>query len=185
MILPSWGDLGRLLFVGILAYVALVALLRISGKRTLTKLNAFDFVITVALGSTLATILLDKSISLIEGVLGLALLIVLQFAITSVSVRSPNFERLIKSEATLIVHRGAFLDVQMRQERVTREDVLALLRSKGVAELGSVDAVVLETNGSMSVLSSVEGPGWPSTLEDVKLVRSSGRGARSVELEDG
>ena len=56
MFFDSWTALGRVLLVGTLAYVALVAILRISGKRTLTKLNAFDLVVTVALGSTLATI---------------------------------------------------------------------------------------------------------------------------------
>ena len=59
MLFDSWAGLGRTLLVGPLAYVALVLLLRISGKRTLTKLNAFDLVVTVALGSTLATVQLE------------------------------------------------------------------------------------------------------------------------------
>ena len=103
-----------MLLVGTLAYVALVLLLRISGKRTLTKLNAFDLVVTVALGSTLATVLLSKSVALAEGVLALALLICLQYAITWLSVRSPRFQALVKAEPTLLVHRGRFLDGAMR-----------------------------------------------------------------------
>ena len=71
MFFSTWAALGRVLVIGPLAYVALVLLLRISGKRTLTKLNAFDLVVTVALGSTLATVLLSKSVSLAEGVLAL------------------------------------------------------------------------------------------------------------------
>ncbi len=121
MLLASWNDLSRVLLVGVLAYVALVGLLRVSGKRTLTKLNAFDLVVTVALGSTLATILLSKSVSLMEGVLALALLIFFQFGITWVSVRSERFQRFVKAEPTLIVHRGAFLDAAMKRERITRE----------------------------------------------------------------
>ena len=58
MLFDDWGSLGRVLLVGTAAYVSLVAILRISGKRMLTKFNAFDFVVTVALGSTLATVLL-------------------------------------------------------------------------------------------------------------------------------
>ena len=69
MFFDSWTGLGRVLVVGTLAYVALVAVLRISGKRTLTKLNAFDLVVTVALGSTLATILLSNSVALADGFL--------------------------------------------------------------------------------------------------------------------
>ena len=48
----SWNDLGRVLVLGVLGYVSLVLLLRVSGNRTLSKLNAFDFVVTIALGST-------------------------------------------------------------------------------------------------------------------------------------
>ena len=71
MLFDSWAGLGRVLLVGTLAYVALVLLLRISGKRTLSKLNAFDLVVTVALGSTLATVLLSKTVALAEGVLAI------------------------------------------------------------------------------------------------------------------
>jgi uncharacterized membrane protein YcaP (DUF421 family) len=91
MLFDSWSGLGRVVLVGTLAYAALVLVLRISGKRTLTKLNAFDLVVTVALGSTLATVLLSKSVALVEGVLAMVLLVLLQYAITWLSVRSPRF----------------------------------------------------------------------------------------------
>ena len=96
MLFNSWAGLGRVLLVGTLAYLALVFLLRISGKRTLTKLNAFDLVVTVALGSTLATVLLSSSVALAESVVALGLLIFLQYVITWLSVRSPGFQTLIK-----------------------------------------------------------------------------------------
>jgi uncharacterized membrane protein YcaP (DUF421 family) len=108
MLFDSWTGLGRVLVVGTLAYVALVAVLHPSGKRTLTKLNAFDLVVTVALGSTLATVLLSKSVALVEGILAMALLVFLQFIITWLSVRSTRFQALVKSEPTLIVHQGRF-----------------------------------------------------------------------------
>ena len=60
MLFDDWRSLGRVLLVGTAVYISLVAILRISGKRTLTKFNAFDFVVTVALGSTLATVLLSR-----------------------------------------------------------------------------------------------------------------------------
>lgn len=88
MFFDSWTGLGRVIVVGTAAYVILVFMLRVSGKRTLSKLNAFDFVVTVALGSTLATILLSKDVALAEGVLALALLVFLQMGITWLSVRS-------------------------------------------------------------------------------------------------
>ena len=73
MFYDGWMGLVRVVVAGTCAYAALVLLLRISGKRTLAKLNAFDFVVTVALGSTLATVVLSSSVALAEGVVALAL----------------------------------------------------------------------------------------------------------------
>ena len=167
MLFDSWTGLGRVLLVGVLAYAALVLTLRISGKRTLTKLNAFDLVVTVALGSTLATVLLSKDVALAEGVLALALLVFLQFAITWASVRAPWFSGLIKSEPTLLVHRGAFLDTALRKQRVTREEILSVLRNEGVTAVAEAAAVVLETDGSFSVLKNQAAEPRASTLANV------------------
>ena len=77
----NWETLFRTLIIGVLAYASLVMLLRISGRRTLSKMNAFDMVVTVALGSTLATILLNRDVALAEGVLAFALLIGMQYLV--------------------------------------------------------------------------------------------------------
>lgn len=107
MFFDSWRGMLHILVVGFSAYAILIFMLRISGKRTLSKMNAFDLVVTVALGSTLATVLLDQSVPLMEGVLALALLVGLQFAITWMSVRFDWFKTLIKAEPTLLVHEGS------------------------------------------------------------------------------
>jgi len=163
----GWAGLGRVVLVGVPAYVALIFLLRISGKRTLSKMNAFDLVITVALGSTFATVLLSSSVALAEGVLAFALLVVLQFVVTWLSVRSKGVRNLVKAEPRLLFHDGAFLRGAMRSERVTEEEVLAAVRQQGIAEMGSVEAVVLETDGSLNVLGS-GADGQASALSGVK-----------------
>ncbi len=167
MFFNDWESQRRVIVVGTLAYVALVLFLRISGKRTLTKLNAFDLVITVALGSTLSAVLLNKSISLSEGVLAFGLLIFLQFVITWISVRWPPFESAIKSEPSLLVHRGQYLDRAMRAQRITRTEILAAIRAKGLAEIDDIAAVVLETDGSLSVVKQAN-----ETVEALNQVRS-------------
>lgn len=148
----SWSAMGRTLVVGVLAYLALVLLLRVSGKRTLSKMNAFDLVVTVALGSTLATVLLSTSVALARGVLAFAILIGLQFAITWLSVRSQAVRGFVKAEPTLLVHGGRLLKGAMRRERVTEDELLASLRSQGVAAVEEAEAVVLETDSSFSVV---------------------------------
>jgi uncharacterized membrane protein YcaP (DUF421 family) len=168
MFFNGWEVLGRTIVVGILAYVALVTLLRLSGKRTLSKMSAFDLVVTVALGSTLATILLSRDVALAEGVVAFAVLIGLQLAVTWLSVRVSAVGRLVKSEPTLLLHRGHFLREAMRRERVLEEEILAALRGDGIASLDRVEAVVLETDGSFSVTAHAEGDEHASALRDVR-----------------
>ncbi len=162
----NWQGLARTFVIGVAAYVALVFILRISGKRTLTKMNAFDLVVTVALGSTLATIVLSKDVALAEGVLALALLVGLQFMITWLSVRSKTVSYLVKSEPRLLFHQGEFLRGAMKAERVNESEVLQAMRSQGANELQNVRAVVLETDGSLSILQG-EAQGHADTLANV------------------
>jgi len=148
----SWGGLVRILVVGMLAYAALVLVLRISGKRTLSKMNAFDLVVTVALGSTLATIILSKDVALAEGILALGLLIGLQFAVTWSSVRSRSISQLVKSDPALLFYRGTYLRSQLRQARVVEDEIIAAVRQQGIASMAEVEAVVLETDGTFAVV---------------------------------
>lgn len=168
MFFDSWSGLGRVIIVGVCAYLGLVLLVRLSGKRTLSKMNAFDLVVTVALGSTLATILLSQSVALVEGLVALALLIGLQWTIAWLSVRVAWFRQVIKSEPALLFYRGQFLWSALRRERVTHDEVLAAVRGAGLHDLGHVQAVVLETDGSFSVLRHGELTPQHTSLENVQ-----------------
>jgi uncharacterized membrane protein YcaP (DUF421 family) len=152
MFFDGWMPLARILVLGTLAYAALVLLLRVTGKRTLSKLNAFDLIVTVALGSTLATVLLSKDVALAEGLTALALLILLQGALTWLSVHSPRVSRLVKSEPSLLFLEGRFLQGAMKRERVTEDELRSAVRQQGIGRLEEVAAVVLETDGSLNVI---------------------------------
>lgn len=166
MFFGTWDALVRIIVVGVLAYVGLVLLVRVSGKRTLSKMNAFDLVVTVALGSTLATVLLSKTVALAEGVLAFAVLIFLQFAVTWVSIRSPMVRRLVKNKPKLLVYDGQFLQDAMKSERITESEVLAAVREGGVGDLQKVGAAVLETDGNVTVIPRSE-IGSASALKSV------------------
>lgn len=165
MFFNGWAGLIRTIVVGVLAYVGLILLVRISGKRTLSKMNAFDFVVTVALGSTLATLVLSKDIALAEGMVALALLIFLQFIITWLSVRSKAVSGLVKAEPRLLYYRGEFLWNAMKAERVNQGEVLQAMRMQGMNN-EEVEAVVLETDGSFSVVNKVTSD-EPNVLSNV------------------
>lgn len=173
MFFDSWMELLRVAVVGALSYGALVLFLRLSGKRTLAKMNAFDLVVTVALGSTLATIVLSTDVALAEGILAFATLIGLQYAVAWGSNRVPALARLVKSEPRLLFHDGRFLEGALRAERVTRDEVLAAIRQSGTSSIDEVRSVILETSGEFSVLGP-PGPRDSSLLDSVDTSESGG-----------
>ena len=152
MLFQGWSGLVRTAVVAVLAYGALVLFLRISGKRTLSKLNAFDLVVTVALGSILATTLLNKDVALAEGLVALASLIGLQFIVTWSSVRFRWLRKGVRSEPAVLVRDGHPLEAALRRERVTEDEAVTAVREAGGHALADAAVVILESDGSLTAI---------------------------------
>ena len=163
----SWESTVRIVIITVLAYAVLIVMLRVSGKRTLSKMNAFDFVVT------LATVILSKSVALLDGALAFLMLIFLQFCITWLSVRYKRVKQLITNDPTLLLYKGEVLHGVLKKERITLEEIYVAAREKGLTDLKDIHAIVLETTGTLSVLSEKSG-GSSETLSDVQnLLKSS------------
>jgi uncharacterized membrane protein YcaP (DUF421 family) len=174
----GWMGVLRTVVVGTVAYAALVIVLRATGKRTLSKMNAFDLVVTIAIGSALSATMLSRSTPLVEGIAGLTLLVGLQYAMTWLSVRSERVERILKAEPSLLFHRGRFIRDAMRRERVSENELLAAARSSGRDSLGPDMSIVLEADGALSIVGQKSGSGGASSLADVAGTSKQGAGPR-------
>ncbi|MFC4430978.1 DUF421 domain-containing protein [Citricoccus alkalitolerans] len=163
----SWADLARIVVVGAAAYTVLVVVLRVSGKRTLSQLNAFDFVVTVALGSTLATILLSADVSFTEGVTALGLLAGLQFLVATVSAHWQRTRAGLTSRPVLLLADGQVRHEALKRNRLAESELRQAVRMQGTGDLSQVKAVVLETNGKLSIITTSQ-YGNGSALEDVR-----------------
>ena len=152
----SWESLLRVLVTVLFAYPGLIIIMRVYGKRSLAKLNMFDFIITVALGSVFASIVVSENVTIMDGVIAFSLLLTAQFIVTWSAMNWSMFDKLIKSEPTIVFRDGEFIEKRMKDVRVTKEEILAEIRQKGIASLDDVYAVVMETNGMMSVLTHPE-----------------------------
>ena len=131
-------------------------------------MNAFDFVVTVALGSTLATIVLNKNIPLAEGVIAIFLFIGLQYILTWLSVRIKAFKTLITSKPSLVFYKGNFLYENMKKERISTEGIKSAARQKGISSLEEIDIVILETTGDITIIEKISN-NKKTTYDDVKL----------------
>lgn len=151
----GWLPLVRLVVVGTLMYVALVVLLRISGSRTIASMHAFDFIVTVALGSVFGRALTAKGVSLAEAVLAFLLLIALQYTVARLQVFSGPFARAVTNPPRLLYFRGEFQRQAMRATGVTESELRAVARKKGHGSMGDVEALVLEASGDIAVITAI------------------------------
>lgn len=174
----GWQGIARVVVIGLSAYAALIALLRISGKRTLSKLNAFDLVVTVALGSTFATVLLSKDVVLAEGVAAFAVLIFGQYAVARLSVRFGAVRRAVNSQPRVLLYRGRLLNDAMHQERVTADEIESVVRGAGLGSLEQIGAVVLETDGTFHVLPREQADGSAMPKIEALVQKGAARGSQ-------
>ncbi|MBV7295603.1 DUF421 domain-containing protein [Corynebacterium sp. TAE3-ERU12] len=151
---PNTDSLMHILVVGALAYISLLVILRLFGARSLAKFNAFDFAVTVAIGSILATSVVSKDLTWVGAVLAMGMLLLLQF-LMAIAIRvSPRFRKLVTADPILIVRRGEMLSDAMKSARVGEFDVLQAARAGGHGDLSEIGAMVLETDGTISIVDA-------------------------------
>ena len=149
---PLW----RILVVGTLGYIALVMILKISGKRTLAKMNAFDFIITVTIGSAFGRILTAKTVTISEAVTAFILLAVLQYIFAFLEIKSNFFKKLVTARPALLYHKGKFQKKNLRKARLTKDELLGAARKKGFGSLREVEVIILESDASFSIIGKAK-----------------------------
>jgi uncharacterized membrane protein YcaP (DUF421 family) len=152
----GWEPIIRTIIVGTLTYIGIIAILRVSGKRTLAKMNAFDFIVTIAMGSAFGRILTAKQVSVAESITTFLLLVILQYILTYIEVRSKAFHNLVTSQPTLLYYNGAFLEKNLLKERIRQKELLSAVRKKKFSSLKEVEAVILETDGTFSIIRKTD-----------------------------
>jgi uncharacterized membrane protein YcaP (DUF421 family) len=168
MLFNDWYGIVRVIVSGLLGYTTLIVVLRASGKRTLSKMNAFDLVVTVSLGSTFATLVLSRDVAVAEGAVAFCVLAALQYAVAWASARSTRIRRMVKADPTLVFYRGEFQRSVLIRERLVESEIRAAVRQQGIASLDEVEAVILETAGDLSVISK-PARGSRSALVDIDV----------------
>jgi uncharacterized membrane protein YcaP (DUF421 family) len=134
-------------------YLAVLLLVRIGGLRSFAEMSAFDFAMTVALGTIIASTAVAPTPSLLEGLVALGTIFAIRFMIAYLRI-GPNGSKLIDNEPLLLMDGSEILEPNLREARMTRHDLLASLRAADVGSFDDVLAVVLETTGKVSVIHS-------------------------------
>lgn len=159
-------DLVVVLVAAVVIYLWVIAATRLLGLRSFAKLSAFDFAMTVAIGSVIASVALDTA-SLTSGMAAVAVLFGVQFSVAWLRLKTP-LHRAVDNRPLLLLYEGRILDDHLARSRLTRDDLMAKLRAANVLDVGEARAVVFETTGDVSILHG-EGPVDPALLRNVRM----------------
>ena len=149
----GWDGLAQVAVVAPLVYVAVVVAIRLSGKRTTGQMNNFDWIVTVAIGSIMASGIVIEKVSLAEALLAIGLLIGMQWVLTKLVFESDRVARVVKSRPRLLVEEGEMRREAIAAERVTEDEIHAALRQAGIASVRRVRWMALENDGNFSVVT--------------------------------
>ncbi|MGB3468495.1 MAG: YetF domain-containing protein, partial [Cyclobacteriaceae bacterium] len=135
-------NLLRIALTSPVIYAIVILYIRLVGKRATSQMNSFDWIVTVAMGSLVASTIILKDVSIIEGALAIFLLLLMQYILTKLMVHSDGLRKLVRSTPQLLVYNGEFLMDNMASERIVKNEILSAIRHRGIQNIGEVHAVV-------------------------------------------
>jgi len=147
----SWETVMLISASALGTYIAVILLTRLSGKRSFSKMSSFDFAMTVAVGSIIATTILSSSVKMIEGIIGLAAVYVLQMGV-AIARRNKTIQNMVDNSPLLLMDGDEIISSNLLKARVTESDLRSKLREANVTEMSQIKAVIFETTGDISIL---------------------------------
>lgn len=155
----SWTAVLMVILSSMGIYFSVILFTRLAGLRSFSKMSGFDFAMTVAIGSIVASSVLTKNPPLLQAIVALGTIYALQIGVAQFRKNTQIAERLVDNEPLLLMVGKEMFRENMRKVRVTENDVWSKLREANVIDLSEVHAVVFETTGDVSVLHGpADGP---------------------------
>ena len=137
---------------GTVVYLSILILLRISGKRQMGQMGATEFVAILLISNAVQNSMNGGDNSLTGGLWLALILIAMSTLISYLTYRSPLFSTIFEGTPTVLVHKGKWIPRNLRRERMSEAEIRILLRKQGVHHLSEVETVILEADGTVSVV---------------------------------
>ena len=151
--LPDLPLYARVAAATVLTYVYVIALVRLSGKRTVASLTSFDWILNVAVGSLIAVAMTSPD-KFWEVNLSILLVVALQWTASKLAFASRGVSAVLTAEPSLLVHQGRFMRDAMARARVNEDEIATALRAAGITRLEEAGAVIMETGGALRVMTA-------------------------------
>jgi len=165
----NWHQVARIALSAAIVYILVVLALRVIGARALAKMSAYDLVVTIALGSLVASIPLTTGITVSDGFTAIIVFLVLQEIVRRLQARYRVAHHAVRERPHLVVWDGQLVRDRLDNLAVSDDEVRGAIRQAGLASIGDAQAVVLENDGVWSVIRRQEGESDFSALEGLEL----------------
>lgn len=157
----------EVLLRSLITFIGLLCLALLMGRKQLSQITFFDYVVGITIGSIAAIIAVDRSISVIEGTIAIVIWSVMPVIVGYIAMRSIKFRILVDGEPKVIIQNGVIINKNMLREKYNMGDLLMQLRDKGIFNISEVDFAILEPNGKLSVLKKPQH--CAVTLKDINI----------------
>ena len=153
-LLTDWAQIIGIIVSSIGIYVGIIVYTRLLGLRSFTKISSYDFAMTVAMGSILASTASAKEPSLIRGLIAIGVLFILQAILSYLRINTTQIKTLVDNKPILLMAHGEYIWENIHKVKLTNSDIHKVLRQNNIKNSQQVLALVMETSGAMSVIKS-------------------------------
>lgn len=140
----------------IVVYILAVFLTRLMGRKLISQMTFFDFVVGVSMGAIIANAIVGQQFTPISAVTALILISVLVIATGYLHIKSFKARKILNSEPVTLVENGAIVEENMKNIRLTINELMMKLREKNTFNLADVEFAIMETDGELSVLPKAD-----------------------------
>jgi uncharacterized membrane protein YcaP (DUF421 family) len=134
----------------IIVYFFLLVGLRLAGKRELGQLNPFDLVVLLVLSNTLQNAIIGNDNSITGGIIGAALLLVLNYGIVRFLFLHPKIDKIAEGDNVVLVLHGELLEEELKKQLITKAELMSAARRQGIDSLGDIECARLEIGGALT-----------------------------------
>lgn len=168
MFFEDFESIKQIIIMATLVYFLIILILRNSGKRTLLELTAFDFLVTVTIGSIASTTILSSDTTFTDGLTALITLVLLKFLLSKANINFKFVSKILRSGPTLLYYNGKYLQKNIEEMRMTKEEIRQEVRIQSGNVIENIDAVILESNGKISAVSNVGAENLKKLLKELE-----------------
>ncbi len=153
-------------------YFLVLFTIRIMGKSELSEMSPFQLVVIFMIAELAAIPIESTSASLLNGVISIFALMFLQTLISTISIKSERFKNFINGRPSILIDRGEINQKELKNLRITLNDLMEQLRIKNVSSLSDVEYAIMESNGELSVIQKAGKK--PLTVSDIGINKDNG-----------